>query len=338
LEVYPTVLTAGESSGLATSVRRSGAFLQSTIGDLLGATLAEAEALRLPVSPEPFPDSRWNEDPLRSRLPADIGQRDLSSDEHKAAELASRFVQTAREFEGRSIRPLAGEAERERWMQRNCSEEQARSLEASVHNLQSAYDTWIKGSDLESADARLPRLRGHASIALHLLEAVTQLVHFVERHERNDGDASIPRRLTGLVSRATARDVTLNLLLVPAALVITRGRVLAEDVLPSYTRLQQLELELPHDVAMHARPAALIVAVVNRHGTPVELEVDGRRCNAGSILDMMVTIGSSPDARTFRFRGDEHPLRDIALLFQSRLGENGLDSLPIGLAYLRGGT
>jgi len=36
------------------------------------------------------------------------------------------------------------------------------------------------------------------------------------------------------------------------------------------------------------------------------------------------------------FRGDENPLRDIRRLFESQLGEDGLDALPPELAYLSG--
>jgi hypothetical protein len=79
----------------------------------------------------------------------------------------------------------------------------------------------------------------------------------------------------------------------------------------------------------------LIVGIVTRFGTPVELIVDGKRCNAASILDMMVTVGSNPETRHYTFRGDEHPLRHIALLFKAGLGEDGLESLPSDLAYLR---
>ena len=67
----------------------------------------------------------------------------------------------------------------------------------------------------------------------------------------------------------------------------------------------------------------------------MELEVGGRVFNAASILDMMVTVGSNPDARRLLFRGDENPLRDIDMLFRSGLGEEGLDKLPPALAYLR---
>ena len=41
----------------------------------------------------------------------------------------------------------------------------------------------------------------------------------------------------------------------------------------------------------------------------------------------MVTVGSHPNARRFKFRGDENPLRDIKLLFQSGLGEESIDRL-----------
>ena len=49
----------------------------------------------------------------------------------------------------------------------------------------------------------------------------------------------------------------------------------------------------------------------------------------------MVAIGSHPDAREFTFRGDENPLRDIGLLFECGLGEDGSASLAEELSYLR---
>ena len=99
--------------------------------------------------------------------------------------------------------------------------------------------------------------------------------------------------------------------------------------------MQELRVELADNVKLHARPAALIVNIVGHYGTPVELEVDGHRCNAGSILDLLVAVGSHPDARSYVFRGDLSPLRDIGLLFERGLAENGIDQLPPELHYLR---
>jgi len=188
---------------------------------------------------------------------------------------------------------------------------------------------------IESSDPRLSKLRGHASAALHLLEAVTHLVHFVERHESGMRHEATERRIADLVDRTHVRDITLNHLLYWATQIVRRGRPLAEDLLPSYTNVQVLDVALGDDISLHARPAALIVGIVNRYGTPVEMEIEGHKCNAASILELMVAVGSHPNARRFRFRGDEKPLRDIELLFQSGLGELGIDGLPHDLAYLR---
>lgn len=335
LDGYPNVLSTGEASASSDSVRRSLTFLVRTVRQLLAAVQHEAHLLGVTPPTQAFPEDRWKDDGPRRKLARNMGQGELESDEQKTAEIASKFVEAAVLFEDLGVRRISGEHERESWLQRHCSEERARSLEATVHNLQSAYDTWVKGTTIEAGDARLPKLRGHASAALHLLEAVTQLTHFVERHERKLRDDAIARRLAALVTKAEVRDVTLNHLLVHAAVYMRRGRSVAEDLLPSYTNVQEIDVVLRADVVLHARPAALIVGIVQRYGTPVELEVEGQRCNAGSILEMMVTVGSAPEARSFRFRGDEHPLRDIALLFDHALGEDGLDRLPPELRYLR---
>ena len=188
---------------------------------------------------------------------------------------------------------------------------------------------------LEAGDERLPRLRGHASAALHLLEAVTLLAHFVERHEASDRQESAVRRIDEVVSRREVRQLTLNILLCGAQQFIEMGRPLAEDLLPSYTNVQELEVEVEFGMVLHARPMSLIVRIVSHHGTPVEMEVAGSTCNAGSIMDLMVAVGSNSSATRFLFRGDEHPLRDIEALFESSLGEGGLSTLPETLSYLR---
>ncbi|MBL8863610.1 MAG: HPr family phosphocarrier protein [Planctomycetes bacterium] len=333
---YPNVLSVGESAASGDSIRRAQAYLVKTVRVLLAEVRKESEALGMELPDEAFPEDRWVADGPRRKLARNMGQGDVESDEQKTAEIASKFVEAAAAFESIGIRRLANEHERDAWLQRHLSEERARSLEAAVHNLQSAYDTWVKGTSIEAADGRLPKLRGHASASLHILEAVTQLTHFVERHERIGREDGIGRRIAALVLKSEAQDITLNHLLVHAGVYLRRGRAIAEDLLPSYTNVQEIEVVLRDDLMLHARPAALIVGVVQRYGTPVEFEADGHRCNAGSILEMMVTAGSVPDARRFRFRGDERPLSDISLLFAHGLGEDGLDRLPGELAYLRG--
>ena len=329
-------MPAGEFEQSFEAIRTARATIVETLRTLMTATLEEARTLDLELDDGEFPDELYvSEDVSRKSLPRNVGQEDLEDEEQKIAEVCSKYLQACDSLGALGVRRLHDPAERERFLNEVCNEERARVLEASVHNLQSAYDTYIKNSVIEARDDRLPRLRGHVSAALHFLEAVTQLTHFVERHERDNRQGRGELRIDTLVDRTQVRDLTLNGLLYWANRYMQGGRTLAEDLLPSYTNVQELAVVIADDLVVHARPAALIVAIVNRYGTPVELEIEGAVCNAGSILELMVAVGSHPDAKRFVFRGDEHPLQDIRILFESRLGEDGLDALPAALGYLR---
>jgi phosphotransferase system HPr-like phosphotransfer protein len=170
-----------------------------------------------------------------------------------------------------------------------------------------------------------------------LLEAVTQLTHFVERHDRGFRTDQADERIQSLVSRTLVRQVTLEKLLVWARVYMAAGRELAESLVSSYTRHRTVEVELPEAIYLHARPCALIVRVVTHHGTPVEMLIEEHRSNAASILELMVAVGSNPGARRVTFRGDERPLADLVRLFGAGVGERGLDTLPVELGYLRRG-
>ncbi len=64
------------------------------------------------------------------------------------------------------------------------NEERLRIFEAQVPpTSQSVYDTYIQYTRMEANDPRLSKLRSYVSMALHLLEIATVLVHFHERHE-----------------------------------------------------------------------------------------------------------------------------------------------------------
>lgn len=337
LDGYPTVLKASEIAQASAAVRTSRSFLERALHGLLAAAFAESHKRGITISAEFYPESRNGARGPKRILPRNMGQEDLETDDQKVAEMASRFVTASALFDELGVRRIDDPDERETWLQRFCTEERARVLESTVHNLQSAYDTWVKGTALEASDERLPVLRGQASAALHFLEAVTHLTHFVERHESGMRNEDSERRIGSLVKRADVREITLCNLLSWASEFMRRGRPVAEELLPAYTDVRELEVELPDELYLHARPCALIVGIVNRYATPVEMVVEGRKCNASSILELMIAVGSHPDARRFRFRGDVHPLRDIELLFRCGLGERGVHVLPDALAYLRAG-
>lgn len=312
-------------------------FVRGRLEALLLALLEEAHALGVSTLRPGDGVAPADEQVRRFRLPQNVGYERLETEEQRIAELASKFLRAAQMLDELGLRSFLDADARERFLAEHCREEHARVLEATVHNLQSAYDTSIKNTVHESTDERLPRLRGHASATLHLLEAVTQLTHFVERHDGGFRSDQADARIQTLVSRIQVREVTLEKLLVWARLYMAAGREIAEELVASYTRHRSVDIELAADVHLHARPCSLIVGVVVYHGTPVEMVLAERRCNAASILELMVAVGSTPDARRVTFRGDERPLGDLVRLFAAGIGERGLEALPDDLAYLRRG-
>lgn len=330
------LFSSEELDELKVSIERAIDFIRSSTVVLLSSALEEAQGQGAVLSQEGFPSDRYESAPVQRVLPRNVGHQELHDEEQKVAEVASKFLQSCEMLDEMGIHRIDDMAKRERFLSTACSEESARVFQATVHNLQSAYDTYIRNTAIEAGDERLPKLRGHASGALHFLEAVTALTHFVERHEGARGseeDAGRP----SLIKRDAVRRITLNDLLYWANEFMQKGRTLAEELLPTYTNVQELSVVIPDDVMLHARPASLIVGIVSRYGTPVEMLVGEEACNAGSMLSLMVLIGSNSSVREFKFRGDERPLRDIGRLFEAGLGEGGMDALPDDLDYLRKG-
>lgn len=310
-------------------------FVQTTEQRLMGALIDEGRRLgvtELSPGEGEAPDDRMLR---RLRLPFDVDLEAIEDEEQRIAVVATRYLEAFEGLEAARIRRIDDAGERERYLAATCTEEDARLWESKVHNLQSSYDTHVKNTLLETGDERLPVLRGHISATLHALEVVTLLTHFAERRDRGLRSEVAESLVQSIVTRADVREVTLNRLLVTAYRFLAAGVDLASALLPHYTNASEATLELSDGIALHARPASLIVAIVQRYGTPVELEVEGQSCNAGSILELMVAVGSNPEARVFIVRGDERPLRDLVTLFAADLGEKGLETLPDSISYLR---
>ena len=336
LDGYGVLPALGSVGGedTAASVERGRAFVQDCVRSLIQAWWDEANALGLEL-PNIAGEAELEPESVRFRLPRNVDQPLLENEEQRIAEVASKFLQAQEMLEECGLMATEDPTSRERMVSAHCDEQTARVFEATVHNLQSAYDTHIGHTRLEGDDSRLRGLRGFISVALHLLEAVTHLVHFVERHDNQQRSDQAEKFLSKLIDRHQVQDVLLHDLFLPARRVLSAGSQLAEELLPQYTDLQSMQVVLQDDLSLHARPASLLVAIATYHGTPVEIEVCEQTANASSILEVMVLVGSNPEAKEFTFRGDAKPLADIRRLFECGLGENGLDKLPPELEYLR---
>jgi len=325
-----------EGRALGRGLGRGRDFVRRSLETLLKGLLDEASAIGIDVAQDPAVYGPVGAPPVNFRLPRTLGIQDLADEDQRIAEVASKYLQACKMLGQAGLTPCESADQRDEILVNCCREEHARVFEATVHNLQSAYDTHIKNTGRESSDPRLLLLRGHISTCLHLLQAVTQLVHFMERHESDERRAEDQERIIQLIRREEVTDVVLNTLLERALWVLDAGRSLAEELLPSYTDVRSVTVELPAGVTLHARPIALIVAVVNHHGTPVEISIGGEQANAGSILEVMILSGSQADARKVTFKGDARPLGDLRELLEAGAGEQGLAHFSENLRYLRG--
>jgi phosphotransferase system HPr (HPr) family protein len=328
-------LSPENAESLSVQCRATLAFCDQAIRRLLDELCAEAARLGISIPSDRVQEENLRDRQLRRLLPHNADEADVQEEERRVAEVTSRVIEAVEVFERVGIRRIDDFDGLRRFVEAQCDEEKARKYESIVHSLQSKYDTFVKNTGTEARFPALPSLRGEISVALHLLEIVTDLVHFYERHE-NDIRNDLTRDLIArIVDKRRVLDCAVNFGLNTAAGFLLRARDRARELLPHFLRIREVRLCLPEGVRLHARPAALIVAVVNHYGTPVTMEIAGRTANARSIMQVMMLAGSAAGTETISFRGDERPLEDLKLLFDHRLGESGRHTLPAELGYLQ---
>ncbi|MCR5184290.1 MAG: HPr family phosphocarrier protein [Opitutales bacterium] len=86
------------------------------------------------------------------------------------------------------------------------------------------------------------------------------------------------------------------------------------------------ELVVQNKMGIHARPAAMIVRIANKHpAVELEVEKDGERVNGKSIMGLMMLAAGHGSKLLFEVSGDltdgEKMLDDIEALFKSRFNE-----------------
>jgi hypothetical protein len=316
---------------------RTLAFADDSLRKLLAAVLDEARAVlgtrkagRQRAKVESADRAR------HATLPHDIGDLVSLNGRNIIAELASLYLTHKHTLDKLSPgKRIEGVQAMRRYVLEVSDEEQCRFFQTRIHNLQSKYDTFVKATEAERRDPDLRRFRGYVSLTLHLIECMTHLVHFYERHENDIRGEQVKNRVAALIDKDAVLDRAVNYCLFFAHAYLVEGAALAEDLVKRYTTQARLDLEVPDGVHIHIRPAALIAEIVKHHATPVRITIGADTRYAGSPLDVLMAAGSNAGERKITFEGDRRPLDDLKALFEHRLGEDGLAKLPRQLSYLR---
>jgi phosphotransferase system HPr (HPr) family protein len=276
------------------------------------------------------------ETPLRQRhlLPRNLDEAEAVDERQHIAEIGARFLrvlETSRSLNLGTIRPRDSLAA---FVAEHATEERCRWYESSVHSIQSMYDTFVLNTVVERDHPWLQALRGHVSVAFHLLEMATGLVHFYERHESDIRHVPARQAISEVVAQQDILDIAANICLRHAYLYVESASATANQILRTFVRQATMVLEMPAGVTLHARPLALIVQVARHYGTPLEISLDGESCSANSLMSLILLGGRHPRPHQIRVHGDSRALRDLEQLFASGLGEHG-QALPEELDYLR---
>jgi hypothetical protein len=332
---YNVALDADDASAFFGETEHTVRFLNKSILGLIHGLLEELQRLGITTPDDAREDATVGEESQRLHLPHNIDEEDILDEDQRIAEVATKYLAANDRLNWAGQRRVEGKRELRDFVLANVDEERARTYESLVHSIQSKYDTYIQSTATESKMQALPRLRGHVAMSLHLLEMGTQLVHFYERHENDIRFEEAKARIARIVDKTMVLDRIVNYAYYFGSRVLASGRRFAEEALAAFLSVQRLELQLPEGQTLHARPISLIVKIVHHYGTHVEMELDGESCSAASIMEMIMMVGNRPHCRAVVLRGDVRPLRDVKLLFESGLGELGLDVLPSQLDYLK---
>jgi len=224
------------------------------------------------------------------------------------------------------------------------NEVEIRRFEMLVHNLQSAFDTYVIHGGFRFGNRKLKQLRGFFSVVFHLLQMVGRLLHFYERHLYEAGYKNtykkVQEQMAALIDPAKLLDCTINYGLYYVCHFLVLGKEHARMILNENIERSSIRVGVPQKLGFHARPSLLVAKIVQHYGGQVELVVGQDRFDASSVLDIQWAGGKiqKENVKEVVFEGDSRTLMDIEILAGVNYGEDMMGKgipLPKGLKYLK---
>lgn len=221
------------------------------------------------------------------KLYADMWIENSHEEEAAIVKIATSYLEIAEEYNALGFCRIFPKEELVNLVPEHVNEERLRTFEAAVHNLQAVYDTYIQYTRLEAKDPRLPRLRGCVSIALHLLEIATILVHFHERHERNARYPKIYQQLQMIMGNSyQILDILGNYALFYCTRFLQKGKQLSEETVMDYAQITSKRIAIPMYRGFHVRPSTYIAKIARRYGSEVQMHLGDEIYDASCVFDL----------------------------------------------------
>ena len=330
---------AFRKSGLETAV-----FLNDTLTNLAPVIIEEARRLNIPIpeqtfGPEDFPGITTSE-----MLAYTIDDEAKDVQKEHIVKIASEFLDIAHRFDHLNFYEPYEANELAAVVPSKVNEVEIRRFEMVVHNLQSAFDTYVIHGGFRFGDRKLKELRSYFSVVFHLLQLMGRLLHFYERHLHEEGYKNTYKRaqerLEALANPQTMLQCTINYGLFYACHYLSAGKEVAREILNENVARGVIQVGIPVKLGFHSRPSLLVAKIVQHYGGPVELVVGLDRFDASSVLDIQWAGGKiqKEQISEVTFEGDVRALNDIEILAGVNYGEDTMGKgvpLPRELKYLK---
>ncbi len=319
-------------------------FLNDTLRKLAPVIIDESARLNIPMpsdrfGPEDFPGITTGE-----MLNYDIDDDAKDVQKRNIVKIASEFLSIAASFDHMGFYEPYGPKEIAALVPETVDEVAIRRFEMLVHNLQSAFDTYVIHGGFRFGDRKLKALRSYFSVVFHLLQMMGRLLHFYERHLYDAGYKNtykqVQEKLTLLVDPVLLLDRTVNYGLYYACHYLNSGKKLAREILNENVERASIVVGIPVKLGFHSRPSLLVAKIVQHFGGQVELVVGQDRFDASSVLDIQWAGGKIQKEKITEvtFEGDARALSDIQILAGVNYGEDTMGKgvpLPSQLSYLK---
>ena len=319
-------------------------FLTKSIKKLTPVILDEARRLNIPVPDDNFDTFEFPGVTTSDLLDYDIDDEDKDLQKKHIVKIASEFLCIARNFDHLGFYEPYDLKKILEIVPDKINEVEIRQFEMLVHNLQSAFDTYVIHGGYRFGNRKLKELRGCFSVIFHLLQMIGRLLHFYERHLHEAGYKNIYKKvqeqLLLLVDSEVLLDRTINYGFYYVCHFLRTGKDLAGEILNENIERSSITVGIPVKLGFHSRPSLMVAKIVRYYGGQVELCVGEDRFDASSVLDIQWAGGKiqKENITEVKFEGDVRALRDIKILTSVNYGEDTMGKgvpLPKELSYLK---
>jgi len=267
------------------STKKALEFTEHVILRIAAQTFSTAQQAGLTLPPYIDCQRIYKEELPSGRLTRDCTAINRETASESVTLISTAFLNLSAESEQICAAGRAKPEEYDTYLTNTVTEEKLRGFELRFHNMQSLYDTYVSGTDIEKKDENLSVLRGHISVVFHLLRTATALAHYYERH-LSKGVCAIQSVMEPFVAKKDLLEILMKYSLHFINQYVGCAHRLCQEMLKRYSVVEEIELPVPVYRGFHVRPSTLISKLVLHYGCEVKMEIDGESYDASSSLDL----------------------------------------------------